>query len=68
MGKEEIYKLNMFEIRCLRSKFGVKRMDRMKNEEMRCSNNGKGKIAKRKVRKVYKRLGRVMHSSEKRMT
>ena len=67
MRSAERRKVNVFEINCLRSFFGLSRMDRVRNEEV-CTRAGIEKeLARRADQRVLRWFGHVERLDECRM-
>ena len=65
---QERNRLNVFEMRCLRSMCGVTRMDRVRNDEVRRRSGVKTELAERVDESVLRWFGHVMRMSEERLT
>ncbi len=68
MGAAERRKLNVMEMRCLRSMCGVTRMDRVRNEEVRGRTEVVKELAERAEQEVLLWLGHVERMEEKKLT
>ena len=65
-GAERI-KVNVLEMKCLRSLFGVSRMDRVRNEEMRRRAGIERELASREDQRVLRWFGHMERMDEYRM-
>ena len=66
--KEERNKLNVMEMRCLRSMLGVSRVDRVRNEEVRRKTGVGRKLSDRLDQKVLGWYGHMERMNEERLT
>ena len=67
MRSAERRKVNVLEIKCLRSLVGVSRMDRVRNEEVRRKAGIERELASRAVQRVLRWFGHVERMDECRM-
>ncbi len=68
MRESERNKLDVFEMRCLRSMVGVTRMDRVRNEEVKRRARIVKKMSERVDQRVLDWYGHVVRKSEERLT
>ncbi len=66
MGAAERRKLNVVEMRCLRSMRGVTRMDRLRNDEVRRIKGVVRELAERAEQRVLRWFGHVERIEEER--
>ena len=67
MRSAERRKVNVLEMKCLRNLFGVSRMDRVRNEEMRRRARIERELASRADQRVLRWFGHVERMDEYRM-
>ena len=67
MRSAERRKVNVFEMKCLRSLVGVSRMDRVRNDEVRRRARIERELASRADQRVLRWLGHVERMDEYRM-
>ena len=67
MRSAERRKVNVLEVKCLRSLVGVSRMDRVRNEEVRRRAGIEKELASRADHGVLRRFGHVERMNEYRM-
>ena len=67
MGSAERRKVNVLEMKCLRSLVGVSRMDRVRNEEVRRKAGIERELAGRADQRVLRWFGHVERMDEYRM-
>ena len=67
MRSDERRKVNVLEMKCLRSLLGVSRMDRVRNEEVRRRAGIEMELASRADQRVLRWFGRVERMDEYRM-
>ena len=67
IGSVESKKVNVLEMKCLRSFFGVSRMDRVRNEEVRRRAGIERELASRADQRVLRWFGHVGRMDEYRM-
>ena len=67
MRSAEKRKVNVLEMKCLRSSVGVSRMDRVRNEEVRRRAGIERKLASRADQRVFRWFGHVERMDEYRM-
>ena len=67
MRSDERRKVNVLEIKCLRSLFGVSRMDRVRNQEARRRAGIEKELASRADQRVLRWFGHVERMDEYRM-
>ena len=63
-----MYKVNVLEMKCLRSLFGVSRMDRVWNEEVRKSAGVERELAARADQRLLRLFGHVERINEYRIS
>ena len=68
MRSAERRRVNVLEMKCLRSLVGVSRMDRVRNEEVRRRAGIERELASRADQRVLRRLGHVERIGEYRMS
>ena len=68
MKSAERRKVNVLEMKCLRSLVGVSRMDRVRNEEVRRRAGTERELASRADQRVSRWVGNVERMDEYRMT
>ena len=68
MRSAERRKVNVLEMKCLRSLVGVSRMDRVRNEKVRRRTGIKRELASRTDKRVLKVFGHAERIDEYRMT
>ena len=64
MRSAERRKVNVFEMKCLRSLVGVSRMDRVRNEEVRRRAGIERELASRAAKRVFRWIGHVERMDE----
>ena len=67
MRSAEIRKVNVLEMKCLRSLVGVSRMDRVRNEQVRRRGGIEGQLVSRADQRVLRWFGHVERMDEYRM-
>ena len=67
MGSAERRKVNVLEMKCLRSLFGVSRLDRVRNEEVRWRAGIERELASRADQRVLRWFGHVERMNEYRI-